>query len=112
MVQATARYLRSLSLLFSAATNFQVLVFAVPFGRIRGYLSTLRKQGQPLLSALESLLQGQPLFPALGPLLNSYNKRVLSSKSAEEPETEFYNLHNRRTFTLFTKSLPLFHPHR
>ncbi len=40
---------------------------AAAFGRIRGYLSTLRKQGQPLLAALEQLLQGQPLFPALEP---------------------------------------------
>ena len=40
---------------------------AAAFGRIRSYLSTLRKQGQPLLWALEQLLLGQPLFPALGP---------------------------------------------
>jgi transposase len=39
---------------------------AAAFGRIRSYLSTLRKQGQPLLAALEQLLLGQPLFPALG----------------------------------------------
>jgi transposase len=37
------------------------------FGRIRGYLSTLRKQGLPILTALEHLLLGQPLFPALEP---------------------------------------------
>jgi transposase len=34
------------------------------FCRIRGYLSTLRKQDLPLLSALEATLRGQPLFPS------------------------------------------------
>lgn len=37
---------------------------AQAFARIRGYLSTLRKQGLPLLSALQATLQGQPLLPA------------------------------------------------
>ena len=32
--------------------------------RIRGYLATLRKQGQALLAALETLFAGQPLYPA------------------------------------------------
>jgi transposase len=35
------------------------------FCRIRGYLSTLRKQGLPLLSALEQALAGHPGLPAL-----------------------------------------------
>lgn len=35
------------------------------FARIRGYLSTLRKQGYPLLAALESLFRGHPLVPCL-----------------------------------------------
>jgi transposase len=34
------------------------------FCRIRGYLSTLRKQGVPLLSALEATLRGQPVLPS------------------------------------------------
>jgi transposase len=34
------------------------------FARIRGYLSTLRKQGLPLFAALEATLQGQPLLPS------------------------------------------------
>lgn len=38
---------------------------AVAFGRIRGYLSTLRKQGQPLLAALESVFHGKPLQPQI-----------------------------------------------
>jgi transposase len=36
----------------------------VSFSRIRGYLSTLRKQGLPLFSALEATLRGQPLLPS------------------------------------------------
>lgn len=35
------------------------------FARIRSYLSTLRKQGLPLLAALESVFAGQPLLPDL-----------------------------------------------
>jgi transposase len=38
---------------------------AVSFCRIRGYLSTLRKQGLPLFAALESTLRDQPLLPSL-----------------------------------------------
>lgn len=34
------------------------------FCRIRGYVSTLRKQDLPLLSALEATLRGQPLLPS------------------------------------------------
>ena len=37
---------------------------AQAFCRIRGYLSTLRKQGVPLLSALQQALVGHPVFPA------------------------------------------------
>ena len=36
------------------------------FCRIRGYISTLRKQGQPVLHALRSLFQGTVIVPALG----------------------------------------------
>jgi transposase len=38
---------------------------ALDFCRIRGYLSTLTKQGQPLLLALQQALAGHPLLPAL-----------------------------------------------
>ena len=37
---------------------------AVAFCRIRGYLSTLRKQGGAVLTALEQALVGHPVFPA------------------------------------------------
>jgi transposase len=36
------------------------------FARLRGYLATLRKQGQPLLAALQTVFAGRPLYPALG----------------------------------------------
>lgn len=36
------------------------------FARIRGYCSTLRKQGVALLDALRTLFTGSPLYPALG----------------------------------------------
>jgi hypothetical protein len=35
------------------------------FARIRGYVSTLRKQGVPLLSALQATLGGHPVLPSL-----------------------------------------------
>jgi transposase len=35
------------------------------FARIRGYVSTLRKQGLPLLSALQATLEGHPVLPSL-----------------------------------------------
>jgi transposase len=37
---------------------------ALAFGRIRGYLSTLRKQGLPWLSALQASLRGHPVLPS------------------------------------------------
>jgi transposase len=36
---------------------------AEAFACLRGYLSTLRKQGRPLLAALEALFAGRPLYP-------------------------------------------------
>jgi transposase len=39
---------------------------AAAFARIRGYLSTLRKQGVTLLDALRTLFTNAPLYPALG----------------------------------------------
>jgi len=42
---------------------FRSFVGATTFCRIRGYLSTLRKQGLALLNALEQVLLGHPIFP-------------------------------------------------
>ena len=44
---------------------FRSLAGAQAFRRIRGYLSTLRKQGLPLLSALQATLCGHPVLPSL-----------------------------------------------
>ena len=44
--------------------GFRSLVGAHAFCRIRGYLSTLRKQSMPLLTALEQALVGHPVSPA------------------------------------------------
>ena len=38
--------------------------------RVRGYLSTMHKQGMPLFHALRSVMEGQPIMP---PLLNKTN---------------------------------------
>ena len=37
------------------------------FGRIRGYISTLRKQARHVLTALEQTFAGHPPMPALQP---------------------------------------------
>jgi transposase len=42
---------------------FRSVIGAHAFARIRGYLSTLRKQGMPVLTALEQALVGHPVFP-------------------------------------------------
>ena len=46
---------------------FRSLPGAQAFCRIRGYLSTLRKQGRPLLSALQATLAGHPVLPSFQP---------------------------------------------
>jgi transposase len=44
---------------------FRSEAFAQAFARIRGYVSTLRKQGLPLLSSLQATLSGHPVLPSL-----------------------------------------------
>ncbi len=44
--------------------SFRSQAGAVTFCRIRGYLSTLRKQGLHLLNALEATLRGHPVLPS------------------------------------------------
>jgi len=46
--------------------GFRADAGADDFARMRGYLSTLRKQGVGLLDALRTLFTGAPLYPALG----------------------------------------------
>jgi transposase len=43
---------------------FRALSGAQAFCRIRGYLSTMRKQGLPLLSAMQTTLLGHPILPS------------------------------------------------
>ena len=47
------------------AGSFRADAGSEAFGRIRGYLSSMRKQGVALLAALQSVFSGQPLYPAL-----------------------------------------------
>lgn len=58
------RDLRMLKVQQKISGSFRSATGAAAFARIRGYLSTLRKQGQALLAALEQLFAGQPLYPA------------------------------------------------
>ena len=58
------RDLRMMKLRQKVSGGFRTLTGAEAFGRLRGYLSTLRKQGMALLPALEQLLAGTPIYPA------------------------------------------------
>ena len=58
------RDLRMLKVQQKISGAFRSVTGADAFGRIRGYLSTMRKQGAALLAALEALFMGQPLSPA------------------------------------------------
>jgi transposase len=59
------RDLRMIKVQQKVSGCFRSLAGAQAFSRIRGYLSTLRKQGLPLLSALQATLRGHPLLPSL-----------------------------------------------
>jgi transposase len=50
------------------AGTFRSATGATAFCRIRSYLSTMQKQGRPLLSALAAVFHGQPLPVAWGPV--------------------------------------------
>ena len=58
------RDLRMVKVQQKVSSCFRSWAGAQAFARIRGYLSTLRKQGLPLLSALQATLLGQPLLPS------------------------------------------------
>jgi len=58
------RDLRMLKVQQKISGCFRSVAGAQAFCRIRGYLSTLRKQNLSLLSALEQALMGQPVLPA------------------------------------------------
>jgi transposase len=59
------RDLRMLKVQQKVSGSFRSDCGAAAFARIRGYLSTLAKDGQALLDALEALFDGQPFYPAL-----------------------------------------------
>src|SRR6266581_3920813 len=58
------RDLRMIKVQQKVSGCFRSLAGAQAFSRIRGYLSPLRKQGLPLLSALQAALCGHPLLPS------------------------------------------------
>ena len=59
------RDLRMLKVQQKISGGFRTTTGAASFARIRGYVSTLRKQGLPVLAALESAFAGSPLMPSL-----------------------------------------------
>ncbi len=59
------RDLRMMKLKMKISGGFRSAEGAKMFCRIRGYLSTLRKQGISVLNALVSLFMGNPVFPDL-----------------------------------------------
>lgn len=58
------RDLRLLKVQQKVSGCFRSPAGADAFARIRGYLSTLNKQGVALLAALETVFTGQPLYPS------------------------------------------------
>jgi transposase len=59
------RDLRGLKIQQKVSGCFRSEWGAATYATIRGYLATLRKQGQSLLAALHAAFAGQPLYPAL-----------------------------------------------
>ncbi len=59
------RDLRMIKVQQKVSGSFRSWAGAQAFCRIRGYLSTLRKQGVHLLSALQATLLGHPILPSL-----------------------------------------------
>jgi transposase len=57
------RDLRGLKVQQKVSHCFRSDTGAAAFARIRGYLATLRKPGQALLAALETVVAGRPLYP-------------------------------------------------
>jgi transposase len=58
------RDLRMIKVQQKVSGCFRSLAGAQAFSRIRSYVSTLRKQGLPLLPALQATLSGHPLLPS------------------------------------------------
>jgi transposase len=60
------RDLRTLKMQQKVSGCFRSDPGADAFARLRSYLATLRKQGQPLLAALQTVFSGRPLYPSWG----------------------------------------------
>ena len=43
--------------------GFRTLTGAAEFAAVRGYISTMRKQGRPVLETLETAYRGTPFMP-------------------------------------------------
>ena len=57
------RDLRMVKVRQKISGTFRTTAGAQAFGTVRGYLGTAKKQGQPLLTALRSVLHGDPWTP-------------------------------------------------
>jgi transposase len=57
------RDLRALKMHQKVSGCFRSETGTAAFMRLRGYLATLRKQGQPLFAALQTVFAGRPLYP-------------------------------------------------
>jgi transposase len=58
------RDLRMMKVKQKVSGGFRTLSGAAKFAAIRGYISTMRKQGRPVLEALEMAYRGTPFMPA------------------------------------------------
>jgi transposase len=52
-------------MLYPGSGCFRTLPGAKVFARIRGYISTCRKQGRNILNELENAILGNPFMPSL-----------------------------------------------
>jgi transposase len=59
------RDLRMMKLKQKISGGFRSAAGADYFCRLRSYVSTMRKQGQPMLEALEAVFLGEPVIPSL-----------------------------------------------
>jgi len=59
------RDLRMMKVQQKISGGFRSAEGAECFGRIRGYLATMRKQAQPMLAAIENVFLGHPVVPSL-----------------------------------------------
>jgi transposase len=59
------RDLRMMKVQQKISGGFRSAEGAHGFGRIRGYLATMRKQAQPMLTAIENVFHGHPVVPSL-----------------------------------------------